>query len=190
VEIVSLGYLIEDGNVAQLDGQPITIAIGYAVVCTGRDGDDGAPGATGEKGVAGKDGVNGTDGAPGTTTIVYANAPGQNQSASIGGVAGVTTTNPVSRRVAKLRIVARTGHTIRHLRVNLEGRAAQVKRTGPRTWIATIDLRGLRRGIYAAHVTARVNDRTVKRAHLYRVLYGNPRGGAKSGPNSSSVVRL
>ena len=94
------------------------------------------------------------------------------------------------RTVAKLRIVARPGHSIRHLRVDLEGRRVQVKRAGKRTWIATINLRGLPRGIYAAHVTARVNGRTVRHAHLYRALYGNPRGGAKPGPNSAPIVRL
>jgi hypothetical protein len=193
VEIVSLGYLIVDGDVAEVEGQSVTIAIGYAAVCNGRDGDDGAPGEpgpAGEQGPAGADGVNGKDGAAGTTTIVYMNAPGQNQTAGTGAVAGATATNRVSRRVAKLRIVARTGRTIRHLRVNLEGRRVQVRRAGRRTWIATIDLRGLPRGIYAAHVTARVNGRTVRHAHLYRVLYGNPRGGAKIGPNSSPIVRL
>jgi hypothetical protein len=181
VEIVSLGYLTVEGKVKELEGQPITIAIGYAVVCTGRDGQDGAPG---EQGPAGK------DGAPGTNTIVYMTAPGQTRTADAGGVAGVTATNEVSSRVAKLRIVARKGHTIRHLRVALEGRAVRIKRTGKRTWIARINLSGLPRGTYVAHVTARVNGRTVRHAHLYRVLYGNPKGGTATGANSSPFVRL
>ena len=106
--------------------------------------------------------------------------------AATAAVAGVSATNDVSQRVAKLRIVARAGHTIRHLRVGLEGR--RVKRVGKRTWIATINLRGLSRGTYVAHVSARVNGRTVRRVHLYRVLYGNPKGGEATGPNSSPLV--
>jgi hypothetical protein len=181
VEIVSLGYMTVDGKVDELEGQPVTIATGYSFVCTGRDGQDGAQG---EQGPAGK------DGAPGTTTVVYMTAPGQTQAASTGAVLGATATNPVSHRVAKLRIVARKGHTIRDLRVGLEGRAVRVKRAGKRTWIATINLSGLTRGTYVARVTARVNGRTVRHTHLYRVLYGNPKGGEATGPNSSPIVRL
>src|SRR4051794_3617804 len=93
VEVVSLGYLTIDGNVEKLEGQPVTIAIGYAVVCTGRDGDDGDDGDDGHDGAPGEQGRAGKDGAPGTTTIVYTTAPGETRAAGTGGVAGVSVTN-------------------------------------------------------------------------------------------------
>ena len=36
----------------------------------------------------------------------------------------------------------------------------------------------------------RVNTRKVTSAHLYRVLYGNPKGGVSDNLNSHPVVRL
>jgi hypothetical protein len=134
--------------------------------------------------VAGDKGVAGKDGAPGVTIIQ--NVTGE--AAALGGVAGVSTRS--STRVASLRIKARNGHTIRRLRVNVEGVRAKVVRKNSGHWVATIDLRGLPRGVYAARVLARVNGRKVTSTHLYRVLYGNPKGGFSDNLNSHPVVRL
>jgi hypothetical protein len=150
----------------------------------GPTGATGATGATGDKGVAGDNGVAGKDGAPGATIVQ--NVTGE--AAGLGGVAGVSARS--STRVASLRIKARNGHTIRQLRVNVEGVRAKVVRKGHGQWVATIDLRGLPRGVYAARVLARVNGRKVTSTHLYRVLYGNPKGGFSDNLNSHPVVRL
>ncbi len=127
----------------------------------------------------------GKDGAPGVTTIIQQVA---GETPAQGGVAGVSTR--ASTRVAKLRITARKGHTIRRLRVNVEGVRTKVARTSSGHWVAAIDLRGLPRGVYAARVLARVNGRKVTSTHLYRVLYGNPKGGVSDNLNSHPVVRL
>ena len=70
----------------------------------------------------------------------------------------------------------------------------QGRPTGPALrrgeWIATINLRGLRRGVYAARVTARADGRRVTCTHLYQVLFGNPRGGKEESLNSHVIVRL
>ncbi len=150
----------------------------------GQIGATGATGATGDKGVAGDQGVAGKDGAPGVTVIQ--NVSGQ--AAALSGVAGVSARS--STRVASLRIKARDGHIIRQLRVNVEGVRAKVVRKSSGQWVATIDLRGLPRGVYAARVLARVNGRKVTSTHLYRVLYGNPKGGFSDNLNSHPVVRL
>ena len=74
--------------------------------------------------------------------------------------------------------------------MNVEGVRAKVVRKSSGHWVATIDLRGLPRGVYAARVFARVNGRKVTTTHLYRVLYGNPKGGISDNLNSHPVVRL
>ena len=134
--------------------------------------------------MAGKDGVAGKDGAPGVTIIrtVVGETPAQ------GAVAGVSART--STRVTSLRIKARKGHTIRKLRVRVEGVPTKVVRKSGGQWVATIDLRGLPRGVYVARVLARVNGKKVTSAHLYRVLYGNPKGGVSDNLNSRPVVHL
>lgn len=150
----------------------------------GQQGPAGPTGATGPAGATGDQGVAGKDGAPGVTII--RTLPAENPAQ--GAVAGVSAR--FSTRVASLRIKARQGHTIRKLRVNVEGVRAKVLRKRSGYWIATIDLRGLPRGVYAARVLARVNGRKVTSTHLYRVLYGNPKGGFSDNLNNRPVVRL
>jgi hypothetical protein len=92
--------------------------------------------------------------------------------------------------VAKLRIKAGRGDVVRRLKVSLEGKRQKVKRLNARTWRARVNLRGLERGIYVVRVTAVVNGRKYMHKHLYRVLYGNPRGGMGESLNRSTIVRL
>lgn len=181
VAIVSVGYLIIGGKVVEFCGQPVIIPTGFAVL---RNGQDGAPGPQGEPGEKGEQGP---PGPPGTTTTIIRTVT-VSGSAPAGGVLGQSAVS--SGRVAKLRIKARAGHVVRHLRVRLEGRRQALRRVGRGEWIATINLRGLRRGVYSARVIARVDGARVTCTHLYRVLYGNPRGGKGESLNSHPVVRL
>ena len=187
VAIVSVGYLVRDGKVVELFGHPLIIPTGYAILHNGADGEDGQDGAQGEKGEKGDQGEQGPPGPPGTTTTIIGAAAisGSPPSAGVLGESAVS-----SGRVAKLRIKARAGHVVRHLRVGVEGRRAKVRRVRQGEWIATIDLRGLRRGVYAARVTARVDGRRFTCTHLYRVLFGNPRRGKGESLNSHAIVRL
>ena len=180
VAIVSVGYLVVGGKVVELFGEPVIIPTGYAVLLNGQDG---APGEQGPQGEKGEQGLPGT-----TTTIVQTVTISGSEPGGVGGVLGESVVS--SRRVAKLRIKATAGHTVRHLRVRVEGRRAKVRHVRRGEWIATIDLRGLRRGVYAARVTARVDGRRVTCTHLYRVLYGNPKGAKGDSLNSHSSVRL
>ena len=95
-----------------------------------------------------------------------------------------------SNRVAKLRIKADAGDVVRGLKVRLEGKRQKVRKLGSRTWRASVNLRGLERGIYVVRVTARVNGKKYMHKHFYRVLYGNPRGGDGESMNRSTIVRL
>jgi len=95
-----------------------------------------------------------------------------------------------SNRVAKLRIKADRGDVVRGLKVTLEGKKQKVRRLGNGHWRASINLRGLERGVYAVRITARVNGQKVVFKHLYRVLYGNPRGGKGESLNARTIVRL
>jgi hypothetical protein len=182
VAIVSVGYLVRHGEVVELFGQPVIIPTGYAIL---HNGEDGPPGPQGDKGDQGEQGP---PGPAGTTTTIIKTVTVSGSRPSSGGVLGQSVVS--SKRVAKLRIKARAGHFVRHLRVNVEGRRAKVRRVRRGEWIATIDLRGLRRGVYAARVTARVDGRRVTCTHLYRVLFGNPRGGKGESLNSHAIVRL
>jgi hypothetical protein len=155
----------------------------------GEDGESGAPGPQGPAGPPGPTGPQGPAGPqgekgdPGVTTVrtVVVNGEG-------GGVAGDDPRK--SNRVAKLRIKADRGDVVRGLKVRLEGKRQKVRRVGARTWRAQIDLRGLARGVYVVRVTARVNGRKFLHKHLYRVLYGNPRGGMGESMNTRTIVRL
>ena len=79
---------------------------------------------------------------------------------------------------------------VRGLKVTLEGSKQKVRRLGKGHWRASINLRGLERGVYAVRITARVNGQKVVFKHLYRVLYGNPRGGKGESLNARTIVRL
>jgi hypothetical protein len=144
----------------------VIIPTGYAVLLNGQDGQDGAPG---DQGPQGEQGTQGQQGPPGTTTTIIET---MTISGSAGGVLGESVVS--SRRVAKLRIKADAGHAVRQLRVRVEGRRAKIRQVRHGEWIATIELRGLRRGVCAARVTARVDGRRVTSTHLSRVLYGTP----------------
>ena len=122
------------------------------------------------------------------TTTIIRTVTVSGSAPSAGGVLGQSAVS--SKRVAKLRVKARAGHVVRQLRVTLEGRRQKIRRVRRGEWIATIDLRGLRRGVYSARVGARVDGVRVTCTHLYRVLYGNPRGGKGESLNSHPVVRL
>lgn len=150
---------------------------------TGATGSKGDTGAQGPKGDQGETGATGKDGAPGQTTVIVQSAAS--------GVAGATErSEPVSRRVAHLRITARKGAVVRGLRVTVEGKRAKVKHAGVNRWMATVDLRGLYRGCYVVRVTARVKGVKVVRKHFYRVVYGNPREHAPEFMNRVAGVRL
>jgi Collagen triple helix repeat (20 copies) len=186
VAIVSVGYLMFNGKVVEFCGQPVIIPTGYAILLNGKDGDPGPQGQPGEQGPQGEQGPAGAAGETITIvrTVTLSGSPP-------GGSAGVLGESAVSSgRVAKLRIKARTGHVVTHLRVSVEGRRTTVRRVRRGEWRAIINLRGLRRGTYAARVTARVDGRRVTCTHLYRVLFGNPRGGKGESLNSHSIVRL
>jgi hypothetical protein len=149
----------------------------------GHDGEPGSPGPTGPQGPAGPAGPQGPQGEkgdPGEAIIV--------SESGTGAVLGAEARS--SNRVAKLRIKAVRGHFVRGLKVSLEGKRQKVRRIDKRTWRARIDLRGLARGVYVVRVTARVNGRRVVHKHLYRVVYGNPRGGMGESLNARTIVRL
>ena len=178
---MSVGYLMFNGKVVEFCGQPVIISTGFAVLLNGEDGPPGPPGDRGPQGAQGPPGAAGQ-----TITIIRT----ETISGSQPGAGVLVQSAESSKRVAKLRIKARAGHVVRHLRVGVEGRPTKVRRVRRGEWIATIDLRGLRRGVYAARVTARVDGRRVTCTHLYQVLFGNPRGGKGESLNSHVIVRL
>jgi hypothetical protein len=152
----------------------------------GLQGEQGEQGPQGEQGEQGLQGEKGEKGDPGETIIRTVFVPAEGDA---GGVLGAEARS--SNRVAKLRIKADRGDRVRGLKVTLEGKRQKVRRLKVRrTWRASINLRGLERGVYAVRVTARVNGRKVMFKHLYRVLYGNPRGGLGESLNASTIVRL
>ena len=111
-----------------------------------------------------------------------------NERSDAGGVLGDEAES--SNRVAKLRIKADAGDVVTGLKVRLEGKRQKVRRVGANHWRASVNLRGLERGIYVVRVTARVNGQKYMHKHFYRVLYGNPRGGDGESMNRSTIVRL
>lgn len=145
-------------------------------------GEDGAPGAPGPQGPQGPAGPQGDPGETTVRTVIV------NESTDAGGVLGEEAAS--SNRIAKLRIKADRGDVVRRVKVSLEGKRQKVRRVGANHWRAGIDLRGLERGIYVVRVTARVNGKKYMHKHLYRVLYGNPRGGMGESMNHSTIVRL
>ena len=151
----------------------------------GPQGPAGPQGENGENGENGAQGQKGDKGDPGETIIRTVLVPAE---PNAGGVLGEEASS--SGRVAKLRIKAGRGDVVRNLKVSLEGSKQKVGRIGSRTWRARINLRGLERGVYAVRVTAVVNGEKVIYKHLYRVLYGNPRGGDGESLNASTIVRL
>jgi hypothetical protein len=148
----------------------------------GEQGEQGEQGPQGEQGVQGEKGEKGDPGETIVRTVIV------NQPGDTGGVLGEEARS--SNRVAKLRIKADRRDRVRGLTVSLEGKRQKVKLVSKTTWRARIDLRGLERGVYAVRVTARVNGEKVTYKHLYRVLYGNPRGGTGESLNKRTIVRL
>jgi Collagen triple helix repeat (20 copies) len=151
----------------------------------GPAGPEGPQGPAGPQGEQGQQGEKGDKGDPGETivrTVIV------NDGGDAGGVLGEEAAS--SNRIAKLRIKAGAGDVVTGLKVRLEGKRQKVRRVGANHWRASINLRGLERGIYVVRVTARVNGRKYMHKHLYRVLYGNPRGGMGESLNRSTIVRL
>ena len=151
----------------------------------GEQGPQGEQGEQGPQGEQGEQGLKGDKGDPGETivrTVIV------NESEDAGGVLGEEASS--SNRVAKLRIKAGAGDVVTGLKVRLEGKRQKVRKLNSRTWRASVNLRGLERGIYVVRVTARVNGRKYMHKHFYRVLYGNPRGGMGESMNRSTIVRL
>ena len=95
-----------------------------------------------------------------------------------------------SNRVAKLRIKADRGDDRSRPEGQPGGQAAEGPPHRRNHWRAGINLRGLERGIYVVRVTARVNGKKYMHKHMYRVLYGNPRGGMGESLNRTTIVRL
>ena len=151
----------------------------------GPTGPTGPTGPQGPQGEQGQQGQQGQKGDPGETIVRTVIVPAETNT---GGVLGEEASS--SARVAKLRIKAGAGDSVRGLKVSLEGKRQKVSRIGKGTWRARINLRGLERGVYAVRVTARVNGEKVMYKHLYRVQYGNPRGGIGESLNASTIVRL
>jgi hypothetical protein len=151
----------------------------------GEQGPQGEQGEQGPQGEQGQQGAKGDKGDPGETIVRTVIVPAEGDA---GGVLGEEASS--SARVAKLRIKRDHGDVVRGLKVSLEGKRQKVRRLNSRTWRASINLRGLERGVYAVRVTARVNGQKVMFKHLYRVLYGNPRGGLGESLNASTIVRL
>jgi Collagen triple helix repeat (20 copies) len=151
----------------------------------GEQGEQGPQGEQGEQGPQGEQGEKGEKGDPGETIVrtVIVNEP-----EDAGGVLGEEARS--SDRIAKLRIKAGPGDVVTGLKVRLEGKRQKVRRVGANHWRASINLRGLERGIYVVRVTARVNGKKYMHKHFYRVLYGNPRGGMGESMNRSTIVRL
>jgi hypothetical protein len=54
----------------------------------------------------------------------------------------------------------------------------------------TIDMSGLRRGVYVARVRYRIDGQRSTRIHYYRACTGNPKGGGPEGPNRFPVTVL
>jgi hypothetical protein len=151
-------------------------------------GPQGPQGEQGEQGEQGAQGEKGEKGDPGETIVRTVIVPAEDTQGGAGGVLGEEASS--SGRVAKLRIKAGAGDVVRGLKVSLEGKRQKVRRLGDRSWRARINLRGLERGVYAVRVTARVNGQKVMVKHLYRVQYGNPRGGIGESLNARTIVRL
>jgi hypothetical protein len=149
----------------------------------GPEGPQGPAGPQGPQGENGQQGEKGEKGDPGETIVrtVIVNE-------DAGGVLGEEA--EASNRIAKLRIKADSGDVVRGLKVRLEGKRQKVRRVGANHWRASVNLRGLERGIYVVRVTATVNGRKYMHKHFYRVLYGNPRGGMGESMNRSTIVRL
>ena len=145
----------------------------------------GPTGPTGPTGQQGQQGDKGEKGDPGETIVrtVIVHRGGDS-----GGVLGEEARS--SNRVAKLRIKADAATSSRGLKVSLEGKRQKVRRVGANHWRASVNLRGLERGIYVVRVTARVNGQKYMHKHFYRVMYGNPRGGDGESMNRSTIVRL
>ncbi len=151
----------------------------------GPQGPQGEQGPAGPQGPQGEQGEKGDKGDPGETivrTVIV------NEGGDAGGVLGDEAES--SNRVAKLRIKADAGDVVTGLKVRLEGKRQKVRRVGANHWRASVNLRGLERGIYVVRVTARVNGQKYMHKHFYRVLYGNPRGGDGESMNRSTIVRL
>jgi hypothetical protein len=151
----------------------------------GEQGEQGPQGEQGEQGQQGEKGDKGEKGDPGETivrTVIV------NESGDAGGVLGEEAES--SARIAKLRIKAGRGDVVTGLKVRLEGKRQKVRKVGANHWRASVNLRGLERGIYVVRVTARVNGKKYMHKHFYRVLYGNPRGGMGESMNRSTIVRL
>ena len=151
----------------------------------GPQGPQGEQGPQGPQGEQGQQGQKGDKGDPGETivrTVIV------NEGGDAGGVLGDEAES--SARIAKLRIKADAGDVVRGLKVRLEGKRQKVRRVGANHWRASVNLRGLERGIYVVRVTATVNGKKYMHKHFYRVLYGNPRGGMGESMNRSTIVRL
>jgi hypothetical protein len=154
----------------------------------GEQGPAGPQGPQGEQGPAGPQGEQGEKGDKGDPGETIVRTVIVNQGGDAGGVLGDEAES--SNRVAKLRIKAGPGDVVTGLKVRLEGKRQKVRRVGANHWRASINLRGLERGIYVVRVTARVNGKKYMHKHYYRVLYGNPRGGMGESMNRSTIVRL
>jgi hypothetical protein len=145
----------------------------------GEDGEPGAPGPIGPQGSAGPQGEKGKSGVTTVRTVIVSPS---------GPVAGGG--SRTSDRVAKLRIKADRGDVVPGPEGPPRGQAAE----GPpdrRPHLARADRpAGLERGVYVVRVTARVNGRKFLHKHLYRVRYGNPRGGIGESLNTRTIVRL
>ena len=103
-----------------------------------------------------------------------------------------------SRRAPTVKLVQRRrGSRVRNLRVTFEGKLMPLTegtRTpgGRRQWTVKLAFteKSIRRGIYVARVTAKVDGKTVVLKHFSRWCYGNPNSQAKESMNPSSRISL
>jgi hypothetical protein len=105
-----------------------------------------------------------------------------------------------SRRIGHWGLIVRSTVRVTGLRASFEGRRAPVRRTtrnGRQAYVVTINMRGLRHGIYTGRVRYRLtrlstgSSRRWTKVHHWRVCYGhNPEGGLPEGHNQFPLTIL
>ena len=113
----------------------------------------------------------------------------------------------MSTRIAKWRVIVRKSIRINNVRFTFEGTKAPFKRettkNGRRMFVVTIDMKGLKHGVYVARVKYRFVRRPGaplseaqrpsvprRKVHYFRACYGNPKGGLGEGMNPYPVTLL
>jgi len=126
--------------------------------------------------------------------------PGEQGEPGPPGEPGTTAPACVSNRTGQWRLLARTVRVrISNVRVSFEGNRLPIRRStfnGRPVFKATIDMTGLRRGIYTGRVRYTITTRSTGRSrrwtkvHHWRVCYGNPKRGGREGHNAFTTTIL